>query len=111
MVIGIKPRVAALAGLGASATPAWGYGGGYHYGGGMMYGGGGIFGQLMMILVIVLIVAVAIGVVHWIFPGSHRLPSGSPTPHKSASEILEERFARGEIDKDEFEEKRNTLSR
>ena len=108
MTPGSRLRVMATAALGSVSMPAWGYGG-YHYGSGMMYGGRGIFGWLMMILIIVLVVAVSIGVIRWIFPGGHRPPSGSPAPHNSALDILEERYARGEIDKDEFEEKRKTL--
>ena len=38
----------------------------------------------------------------------YRAGSGEPTP---ALRILEERFARGEINKQEFEERRATLSR
>lgn len=111
MTPGSRSRIMAAAVLGSLSMPAWGYGGGYRYDSGMMYGGGGIFGWLMMILIIVLVVAVAIGLIRWIFPSGHRPPSGSQMPNKSALEILEERYARGEIDKDEFEEKRKTLSR
>ena len=35
--------------------------------------------------------------------------SGSRRPERSAEEILAERFARGEIDKDEFNERRDAL--
>lgn len=110
MTPGFRSRVMAAALLGLLSMSAWGYGSGYHYGSGMMYGDGGVFGWLMMLLVIVLVVVIAIGFVRWIFPVGHRPPSRSPAPHKSAVEILEERYARGEIDKEEFEEKRRTLS-
>ena len=96
--------------FGVVSEPAWGYGGAYHYGSGMMYGGG-IFGWLMMVLIVVLVVAVAIGLMRLLFPDRHRIRAGLPAPHKSALAILEERYARGEIDKDEFEERRKTLSR
>jgi len=109
MAIGIKTRLVVMGLSAAAAAPAWGYGVGYHYGSGMMYGGG-IFGWLMMILVIVLVVAIGIGLVRWLFARGHRPPPGSPAPRKNALDILEERYARGEIDKDEFEEKRKTLS-
>lgn len=109
MIIGIKSRLLAVSLSGAAAAPAWAYGGGYHYGSGMMLGGG-VFGWMTMILVIVLAVAIGIGVARWLFTGGHHRPSVSAAPGRSALEILEERYARGEIDKDEFEEKRKTLS-
>ncbi|HYW76333.1 MAG TPA: SHOCT domain-containing protein [Gammaproteobacteria bacterium] len=109
MVIGIRSRLIAVGVSGAAAAPAWGYGG-YHDGSGMMFGGG-VFGWLVMILVIVLVVAIGIGVVRWLFTGGYRPRPDAPAPHRSALHILEERYARGEIDKDEFEEKRKTLSR
>lgn len=103
---------AALAAFVLSAAPAWGYGGGYHYGAGMMYGGwgGGIFGWLMMFLVFVLVVAVVIGALRWVFGSGRRTSAAPRSAGKTALEILEERFARGEIDKAEFEEKRRLLS-
>lgn len=110
MTTNLKSRGLTLTLLGLAATPAWGYGGGYHYGSGMMYGGG-VFGWLMMVLIVLLVVAVGIGLTRLLFTGGHRPSAGSPAPHKSALDILEERYARGEIDKDEFEEKRKTLSR
>lgn len=36
-------------------------------------------------------------------------PSGAPDRASSALRILEERFARGEIDREEFEERRRAL--
>ena len=110
MTTGVKGRAMIIAWLAMATTTAWGYGGGYHYGSGMMYGGG-IFGWLMMILIVVLVVAIGIGLIRWLFADRHRSVAGSPSNHKSALDILEERYARGEIDKNEFEEKRKTLSR
>ena len=114
MALGIASRMAASGILGLGAVSAFAYGGGYHYGPGMMYGGGwggGIFGWLMMLLVVVLVVALVVGALRWLFGAGHRPASAVPAPRKAALEILEERYARGEIDKEEFEEKRSVLSR
>jgi putative membrane protein len=66
--------------------------------------GGMIFGPIMMIVVLILIVLA----VRWLVEsgrggGSHNPPGQTPL------DILEERFAKGEIDKVEFEERRRVL--
>jgi len=114
MALSVTERVAVLGAVAFSAGPAWGYGGGYHSGPGMMYGGwgGGLFGWLLMFLVVVLVLAVVIGALRWMFGSGHRAAAmPPPAGGKSALDILEERFARGEIDKAEFEEKRRLLSK
>lgn len=91
---------------------AWGYGG-YGYGPGMMYGpgwGGGLYGWLMMFLFIVLIVVIVTGILHWLFKGGYHAAPTSLTSRNRAMDILEERFARGEIDREEFEEKRALIA-
>ena len=87
---------------------------GDYHGPGMMWGGswGGMFmGPLIMIAFIAVIVAVVILLMRWL-GGVGRNENGfSTTPQgKAAIEILKERYARGEIDKTEFEERRRTLS-
>ena len=78
---------------------------------GMMWGGGPgwmmFFGPLMMILfwgTIILLVVLAIR--RWGGPSR----DFHPPPQKTALEILQERFARGEINKEEYEEKRRLLT-
>ena len=73
------------------------------HGYGHMMGGGWIFGPIMMILFVALIVAVVVLIVRWL--GG----SGGGARPKAALDILEERFARGEIDKEEFEARRQAL--
>ena len=72
-----------------------------------MWGGGGgfgmIFGIIVMIVVIAAIVAVIVLLVRWLAPGPAQRTG------KSALDILEERFARGEIDAQEFQDRRRTL--
>ncbi len=63
-----------------------------------------IFGPLMMIVFIAAIVVV----VRWL-GGSGHGGAPYPPPGKTPLDILKERFARSEIDKDEFEERRRAL--
>ncbi len=78
---------------------------------GHMWGGGWahwIFGPVMMILFIAVIVAVVVLVVRWL-GGTGDAGGGAGARPKAAQDILEERFARGEIDKEEFEQRRQAL--
>jgi len=79
------------------------------HGYGHMWGGGGhwIFGPVIMILFIALIVAVVVLIVRWLSNSGGGAQQA--TRPKAALDILEERFARGEIDKDEFEQCRQAL--
>ncbi|NQU61545.1 MAG: SHOCT domain-containing protein [Rhodospirillales bacterium] len=82
-----------------------GYGGyGHMMGGGWGGWGHWIAGPVMMILVIVAIVATIVLVVRWMGGGVSQGPAG-----KTPGDILKERFARGEIDTKEFEERRKAL--
>lgn len=80
---------------------------GDYYGPHMMWESGWMFfGPLMMIVFVALIVIVVVLLVRWL--SGHR-PSGDASSESRALEILKERFARGEIDKEEYEERRRTL--
>jgi putative membrane protein len=86
---------------------------GYYHGPGMMWGGGW-FGMLIGLLLMGLLIA---GIVYLIMAavtksrGKHSQSSqiGSESNSKTAMDILMERFARGEIDEKEFEERRRRL--
>ena len=68
-----------------------------------------IFGQLFMILALAIVIAVVVLLVRWIGgPGYGVQPPYQPPPGR-ALDILKERFARGEINKEEFEERRRVL--
>ncbi len=69
---------------------------------------GMILGPIMMIIWLVIAILVAAVVIRWLQGGTiEDLFLGRK---KRALEILEERFAKGEIDKDEFIEKKRLLS-
>ena len=64
-----------------------------------------IFGPLFMILVLAVVVAVAVLFVRWLGGPWHSVQPPGRTP----LDFLKERYARGEIDKEEFEERRRIL--
>lgn len=68
---------------------------------------GMIFGPIMMITVLVTVVVVTVLLVRWLGGSGHTAPH--LPPDRTPLDILKERFARGEIDKEEFEERRQTL--
>ena len=70
------------------------------------WGGMGFGGPLMLVFWIALIVG-AVWLVRWLITND----SGrrSPPPSPTALDILKERYARGEVDRDEFEQKRRDL--
>lgn len=80
------------------------------YGDHMWYGGwhGWFFGPVMMIVFIAVVVVVVVLLVRWLGgAGQGTAPTG--TPHKPPLDLLKERYARGEIDEDEFVKRRRVL--
>lgn len=84
----------------------------YAWGPHMMWWGEGwyamIFGPLLMILFFAVLVAVTVLLVRGMggtWPGTTQ----QSLPGRTPLDILKERFARGEIDKEEFEERRRVL--
>jgi putative membrane protein len=78
-----------------------------------MMWGAGWYGMILMPLFMILMLAVVIAVallivrslgVHWRGTAPHY-----PPPGRTALDILKERYARGEIDKNEFEERRRVI--
>ena len=68
-------------------------------------------GWVFMILIWVLVVAGVVALVRWIFPpaaGQNRETS-SPA-HKTPTDILRERYARGEIDREEYMQRLEDLN-
>ena len=93
-------------------SASFAYGQGYGSGPGMMGGygpegwGWGI-GMIGMLLWWVLVILGIVLLARWIFGASHG--HGGRAAAGRALEILKQRYARGEIDKKEFEEKKRDL--
>ena len=112
-----KSLTQAFAGLTAATflllpVAAWAEEREYYHGPGMMWGGGwgGWFmGPLMMLLFIALAVVMVVFLVRWL--GSHGAGLGGSegTTQSAPFDILKERFARGEIDQEEFERRKRVL--
>ena len=89
----------------------WGGYGGYHMGPGMMGGyGTGWFGGIFMIIFWVLIIVGLVFLIEWLVQSTkgHSSPGWTGSPAR-AFEILKERYAWGEINKQEFDEKKRDL--
>lgn len=89
---------------------------GYYHGPGMMWGGGHwggfgmIFGYMFMLLLLAAVVVAVIYIVRSLGgSGPQDMLGRASQRTDKAIDILKERFARGEIDKEEFEEKRKLL--
>ncbi len=84
--------------------------GGWHMGSGMMgQWGVGWFGGIFMIIFWIVVLAALIFFIRWLAQsGAQHEPAGSGTDR--AIEILKERYARGEINKEEFESKTKDIT-
>ena len=89
----------------------WGQGyDSWHMGPGMMGGWGtGWFGWIFMIIFWVLVIIGLILLIRWLVHNTGPRSESWNKRSSNAMEILKERYARGEIDKQEFEEKKKDL--
>jgi putative membrane protein len=88
-----------------------GYGYGYGPGGGLMGGGGGYGFGLIHTAVSVAVIAAVVFLVIWVV---RSLSGGGPhymaAPRRSPGlDVLEERYARGEINRDEYLQKKKDI--
>ena len=70
---------------------------------------GMIFGMLFIILALSMVIAVALALVRGFGGVRQQTPPATYPPARTALDILKERYARGEIDSQEFEERRRVL--
>lgn len=98
LVIPIAPALA------QGAADRWMWGSGWGWGWGAMMFGGGLMMLVFLGGMILLVVLLARGLGG---RGSSREPTGPSG--QTALEILQERYARGEIDHQEYDERRKTL--
>lgn len=82
----------------------WGYGAGFH-------GVWGIAGIILMVLFWAAVILVLIAVVRWLAGGrrDHDERNRVVRADKTPTEILDERFARGEIDVEEYQARKRLL--
>ncbi|KAB2912473.1 MAG: SHOCT domain-containing protein [Hyphomicrobiaceae bacterium] len=74
---------------------------------GMGWGWGGMWlGPLFAIALLALLVALIVALVRWVGGGS----DDGPRRARTAREILDERYARGEIDREEYQRRRNDIA-
>ncbi len=87
-----------------TADGSWG-----HHG--MMWNGGSgmwIMGPIMMLLFLAALVAIVVLIARAL--SGHGQAHGTPAPQESSAlRILEERFARGEIDEEEFRKRKDAI--
>ena len=82
----------------------------YHMMPGMMgYGGYGWFGGIFMILFWILILVGLIYLVRWLVQSAGQHKTGGEDSDRALA-ILKERYARGEIEREEFEAKKKDLA-
>jgi len=83
--------------------------GSWDYGPGMMpWWMMGWFGPIIMVIFWGAVIVALIFLIRWLVTSPRTGPS--PKPEDSALEILKRRYARGEIGKEEFEEKKKDLT-
>lgn len=111
-MFGISGRLALAFGIVAAGMPASVQSAaaqsGYWYDGWAWGSGHMVFGGLMMLLFWGALIAVIVFVVRWVIGGNSS--KESTAVKNKGLQILQERFARGEIEKEEFEERKRLLS-
>jgi putative membrane protein len=90
----------------SNAFAQWRGYGGWGHGPWMMGGGYGWFGGIFMLVFWIAVVVGIVFLIRWLVQSTR----GGAASGESALEILKRRYAKGEIDKKEFEQKKKDLS-
>lgn len=72
-------------------------------------GGGGILLWLLLAGLALLVVAAVVALIVWAIMRSQKSSGGAPGKEGAALTVLQERYARGEITRDQYEEMRRDL--
>jgi putative membrane protein len=83
----------------------WGYGPGY----GSMMGYGYGYGPVHMIVWAVILIAIVVGVV-WLVRAMTRDGAAATARRSPGLDVLEERYARGEVNRDEYLQKKRDIA-
>jgi len=93
-----------------NAFAQWRGYGDWQMGPGMMGGWGmGWFGGIFMIILWILVIVGLVFLIKWLIQSTRGESVATRSDSSSALAILKERYARGEIEKSEFEEKKKDL--
>jgi putative membrane protein len=110
VVVGIFVSLISLFSIYSDAFAQTGRSEGWNMGPGMMGGWGmGWFGGIFMMLFWILILIGLVFVIKWLIQSTSRAKNSGQGGYR-ALEILKERYARGEIDKAQFEDMKRDLA-
>jgi putative membrane protein len=73
--------------------------------------GFGLVGLVLMVLLWGGLILAAVWLIRALFPHAEHPPAASSIPKLGAREILDRRYAQGEISRDEYDSMKETLSR
>lgn len=104
-IVAIAIAATLASGVPASAQQDWGPWRMHEWMGWGSGWGGMILGPLVMIAWLALLVAVVVLIVRWLGGGS----VSGVRPERTARDILDERYARGEIDREEYQRRRQDI--
>jgi putative membrane protein len=94
--------------MGYGYGPGWGMMGGWGGYGGYGYGYGP-FGMIIWIVVLITVVALVVWLVRSLAGGGMQNMHHLPPRRSSGLDVLEERYARGEINRDEYLQKKKDI--